>query len=198
MPNRNGTQENKATQRTANQKWLQGTPIEWEPHSRDKVVSMDLIARLGSEQRKAITEFVDVTKEPIDVAVRLLQEHQWDLLEAIGQFFSEDDEQQDEENDDTPPPAIEITRGLDTPKAIQRKSSGRTCNYPSLEYDMRRTILETVTAENGKENPRGARAVIIDPIATLECKSSTNIERPVCLFKSPYPDKLWYTGFMKP
>lgn len=198
MPNRNANQENKTTQRTANEKWSHDTLVEWYPPPRDNMVSMDLIAKLGTEQRRAITEFVEVTKEPFHVAVRLLQEHQWDLLEAIGQFFGEDDEQQDEDNDDTPPPAIEVTRSLDIPEFIQRKPSERICDYPSLQLDMRRTILETATAENGKENPRSARAVIIDPIATLEYNSSAKIAPLTCMFVSPYPDKLWYTGFMKP
>jgi hypothetical protein len=58
--------------------------------------------------------------------------------------------------------------------------------------------LSKATVKAAKESPRSPRALILDPVAILRNTSPETISIPTRLFDSPYPEKLWYTGFMRP
>lgn len=143
---------------------------------------------IDAEQRNAISDFVQATKESVSVAIDTLQDCQWDLLEAISRF-GEDVEQEDEEGHDSSTPVIQPIRSQSTPRVREQPST------PSDHF--RINALVRATQINGREHPRSFRSALTEPIA---------IERPplaadtasVPMFVSPYGEKLWYTGFIAP
>lgn len=170
------------------EKQTRGPPIQLNNLLVDNNNPADLLDTLNLGKRNAVTEYVRVTKESTDFAIQALEKYEWDLLEAIGRFFDEGSHEQDRINVDMLTPAIEPIR---TSKRVNKRRF--KANKPTLRH----TILNRATLQNGMESPRNPRAVILDPIA-LEYAPPEIITTAPRMFTSPYPDKLWYTGFMRP
>lgn len=140
-----------------------------------------LIATLDIEKRNAITEFVEVTKEHANVAIHTLKRCDWDLLEAVGKFFSGDQE----DIVDDPVPKNE---------SIRTSKQSKTRRFKARETPLRHKTLNRATTMNGKESPRNSRAAIFDPIV-LKYTPSLITTPSVPMFKSPYPEKNVVYGF---
>ena len=129
--------------------------------------------------------------EPIRPRIRWRQEEP--SPEPRGSIEQNEEDEQDEEDDGIEPirPQIHRRNREPSPEPRRRFSAGA----PSDEFLIR--ALERATARNGLEHPRSVRAVVEDPVA-VEYAPLSFYKRPAPMFISPYQDKLWYTGFMKP
>lgn len=150
----------------------------------DEQILASPYASLDVAKRETVTEFAEVTKENVNTAIQILEGCDWDLLEAVGQFFGEDQE----DNEDDPIPTIEPIR-TSKPREVRPVKAHETT--------LRKLALNRTTTMNGKESPRNTRAAILDPIE-LEYTTSPVTTQSLPMFKSPYPEKMWYTGFMRP
>lgn len=160
----------------------------------------DYVASLDTAKRNAIHDFIEATKESVSVAIEALQQYQWDLLEAVGQF-GDDDPKEDKDEIDASVPIVEPLRTRSSPEAVQSKPHQRKSSRSTYTIDtesLRHAVLFKVTRQNGKEHPRSPRSVIFDPIAALErTPPPANAPTPR-MFTSSYQEKMWYTGFMRP
>lgn len=149
---------------------------------------------INAEQQHAISDFIQATQEPVSVAVETLEDCHWDLLEAISRF-GEDTEEGDlgdgdvDEGEDSGPPIIERIRSQSPPRSRRRARAASGCFH--------RDALHRATFEKGYGHPRCFQSALVDPVRIEHSSSTVNLS-PVPLFTSPYDDKLWYTGFMRP
>mgnify|MGYP004499009949 CR=1 FL=1 len=198
MADRRSSQKGKGRRREAEKKQPKNTSTKQSPFTdggtqlatyvpspprNDNGKIATYMASLNTEQRNAISDFIQATKEPVSVAIQALQECQWDLLEAISRF-GEDDEQEDEDNLDPSAPVIEPMRIPSLPGTSPRKRS-HAVNTPYLRFE----ALHNTTDRNGKDNPRSPKSVVFDPI-TLDYSRSTADTPSTCMFISPYDEKM--------
>lgn len=158
---------------------------------------------INAEQRTAISEFIEATKEPIIVAIETLQECQWDILEAISRFG----EDAEEEVVDTDPaaPIIEPIRSRSPSRSrnpsediehIRSRSPSRSRKSIEDSDFHLRNALHRATIKQGHNHPLCFHSALVKPIAIEYSSTGRSVRVP--LFTSPYEEKLWYTGFMKP
>src|SRR5690242_5020901 len=167
----------------------QSTSVEPIPSSTDSSNTATYMASLSTEQRDTISEFVEATKEAVSVAIRTLQETNWDLLDAISQF-GDDAEEEDSHIIESTAPLIEPIRPRRMP-ALDRRF--RATDQASLRF----VALYNTTKLNGIEFPRSQKSVLLDPISLSYSLLPANTPS-VPMFISPYAEKMWYTGFMQP
>ncbi|KAF2627681.1 hypothetical protein BU25DRAFT_58116 [Macroventuria anomochaeta] len=199
MADREGSQEDTGECREVDQKHTKDMSSKQSPPPSDSMKLATYIASLDTEQRNAISEFIQATKEPVSVAIQTLQGCQWDLLEAVGRF-GEDDEQEVEGNLHLSAPAIEPIRNSRTRESFSRRGPKRVPTRDTYILDSRswrRAALYNSTSKNGKKNPQSPKSVIFDPV-TLDYTHSRPNTPSAPMFISYYSDKLWYSGFMKP
>ncbi|KAF3002426.1 hypothetical protein E8E13_003823 [Curvularia kusanoi] len=148
---------------------------------------------IDTEQSVAVSYFIQATKQPVSVAIETLEACQWDLVEAVSRF-GEDVEQNQEELDELATPVIESMH----PRSSSPSSTRRARRGSSLSSDLyHRDALSRATSRSRGDHPRSFRSLAEDPIA-LEHTPLTADATPPPMFNSPYSEKLWYTGFMKP
>lgn len=167
----------------------QSASVEPIPSSIDTSDIATYMASLSMAQRDTISEFVEATKEPVSVAIRTLQETNWDLLDAISQF-GDDAEEEDHIIIDSTAPVIEPIRPRRIPAPDRRF---RATDQASLRF----VALYNTTKVNGIEFPRSQKSVLLDPIS-LSYSLLPATTPSVPMFISPYDEKMWYTGFMQP
>ncbi|KAJ4988155.1 hypothetical protein SVAN01_06407 [Stagonosporopsis vannaccii] len=137
------------------------------------------MACLSTEQRDTISDFIEATKEPVSVAIRTLQETEWDLLDAISQFG--DDAEEDDDTVEPVAPVIESIRPRSIPDPGQRS---RTTDKASLRF----LALHNSTRKNGIEFPRSQKSVLLNPISINHSLLPTNTPSAP-MFNSPYDEK---------
>lgn len=149
------------------------------------------MAALTIEQRDAVSDFIQATREPVSIAIEALKESGWDLLDAVSRF-GEDPEEEDESDVDPTAPIIEPIR------TYQRKP--RVVRNPpplkSLPLALRQA-LQNATFKNGIENPRSQKSVLLDQVSLQYSQLPTNTPS-IPMFILQYDEKMWYTGFMEP
>ncbi|KAF1924783.1 uncharacterized protein M421DRAFT_270762 [Didymella exigua CBS 183.55] len=157
------------------------------------------IASLNTEQRNSIIQFIQATKEPTSVAIQTLIECEWDLIEAVSRFGDDyDDAQEDFEKEIVTPPtrfsgSEHSSRNVQTPPR-QPKKDKRKSRSP---VPLRRDLLHKLAFQNGQDWPQNPRNAAYEAIILQYSPSSPSMQT-IPMFLSPYEDKMWYTGFMRP
>ncbi|KAJ4321103.1 hypothetical protein N0V94_003050 [Neodidymelliopsis sp. IMI 364377] len=161
----------------------------------------EFVANLSTYQRNAVDDFIGVTRTNIHIAVRTLRESKWDLIEATARFYLDETDSPDDDDTQESFPEVQPIRGSSRSKVASpaRAKKGRFQSASSAgETPWLRIALSKATVKAAKESPRSPRALILDPVTILRNTSPETISVPTHLFDSPYPEKLWYTGFMRP
>lgn len=152
------------------------------------------MASLNTEQRNTISEFIQATKEPVSVAIHTLQECDWDLIEAVARFGENDAQEEWERETVAPSAPLAEPRGSSEARTPPRRMKQK--RFPP-EDNLRPWVLDKLARSNGQDWPQNPKNIVYEAI-TLQYSPSSPNTHTIPMFISPYKDKMWYTGFMKP